>query len=130
MALPLLAVSWELWSRIWRHENLLVCEPETGFHFTLLNFAFLLTARPESLPAPASARLELEAGVASSQLAEPNNCHQGLLLVGGGLGPRGAGGGAWGARSWCWGGALPPVPAMLTHVGRLPHNPHIPSLIA
>ena len=81
MALPLLAVSWELWPGIWRHENLLVCEPETGFHFTLLNFAFLLTARPESLPAPASARLELEAGVASSQLAEPNNCHQGLALV-------------------------------------------------
>lgn len=90
----------------------------------------IFTAQPESLPAPASARLELEAGVAPSQLAEPNDCHQGLLLVGGGLGPRGAGGGAWGAWSWWWGGAGPPLPAMLTQVGRLAHNPHIPSLIA
>ena len=94
---------------------------------TSLHSKLLLTGQPESLPAPASARLKLEAGVASPQLAEPNNCHQGLLLVfGGGLGPRGAGGGTWGARSrWC-----PPLPAMLTHVGRPPHNPHIPSPIA
>ena len=52
--------------------------------FTLLFSILLFTVQPESLPAPASARFELEAGVASSQLAEPDNCHQGLLLVGGG----------------------------------------------
>ena len=36
---PLLAVSWELWPGIWRHENLLVCEPKKRFHLTLLNIA-------------------------------------------------------------------------------------------
>lgn len=67
--LPLFAVSWELRPRIWSHKNLLVCEPKPEVDFTAHNIAFLLTAQPESLPAPASARLQLEAGVASSQLA-------------------------------------------------------------
>ena len=106
--LPLLAVSWELWPRIWRHENLLVCEPEregyTSLHSILDQLVTGLNLKvclPQHLPGSSWKQEWLR-----PNLPSPTTAIRGCSASAGVWGPAGQGGhGGPGAGA---GGALFP----------------------
>ena len=129
--LPLLAVSWELWPGIWRHENLLVCEPEreayTSLHSTLHQLLTALNLKvclPQHLPGSSWKQEWLR-----PNLPSPTTAIRGCSLSAGVWGPAGQEGGHGGPGAGA-GEALFPhcLPCSPTLAGCLTILTSLPSL--